>query len=109
MDIPKLLVRTTFIGAIVVVIILIIASSIVRDYQYIIEHPIYFCIETIMMGILPALPLTIFFITRNLTQKQVIIMYIIMVIQLSAIHILTQLSGVYTVVFSSTGSNRFLN
>ena len=103
------LTQATIWGTVTIFIVLIIVSVIVHDFSFIIEHPLYFTIETCMMGILPSLPLMVFFMTRKLTHKQVILTYLIMVIQFGSLHVLCQLSGIYSYVFKSMGTSRFLN
>lgn len=100
MDFGKITAEVSFWAIIVAIVILIIPAVIVRDYHYMVEHPIYFAIETLAMGILPAFPVLVFYITRGTNLKHTLVTFAILVVKFAILHILIQLAGVYTYIFS---------
>lgn len=86
---------------IVATIMLIVISAIVRDYAFIKNNPKGFIFEMLAFSILPPLVIAfVFFKTRGITVKDTIVWFILMVLKFAAFHLLFQLSGVYTILFS---------
>jgi hypothetical protein len=101
MTLSKTLNKIIVWGLIVAFIVLVITSIIVRDYQYMVQHPLNFSIETVVFSVIPALIIAFIFLkTRGLSVKTSFIWFIVMVLKFAIFHILFQLSGIYTVVFS---------
>lgn len=99
MDVPKVLSHATIWIIVLIFIVLIITSAIVRDYRYMVEKPLFFMVETIMISILPALPIFFFYVTRSTSPKQTTLTFLALVIKFAALHILFQLSGIYSYTF----------
>ena len=89
------------VGVIVGFLILAIGSALVTDTTYIQEHPKSFLVETLLMGILTAIPISYLSYMRGTTSYSKILadggLFFVKIILL---HIGFQLSGVYTAVFS---------
>lgn len=83
-------------------VLLVVISAIVRDYAFIKNHPKSFIFETLVVSIAPSLVLAfVLFKTRNVKVKDTIVWFSLMVLKFAAFHVLFQLSGIYTVLFSS--------
>lgn len=101
MRLSKALNKIILWGLIVAFIILVITSVIVRDYNYMVQQPWNFTIETLAFSIIPSLIIAfIFFKTRGIGVKTSVIWFILMVLKFAIFHILFQLSGIYSVVFT---------
>jgi hypothetical protein len=80
---------------------LALAALIVRDYKYIVEHPWAFVIETVVVSAVIASIFTVTFAkTRNLDAHTAFMWYLASMVKFGGFHILAQLSGVYTIIFS---------
>ena len=80
---------------------LFITAIIVFDYKFIVAQPTYFVLETIIFSaVFSCLFVVIFAKTRNVTADTAWKWYFITLIKFAAFHILTQLAGVYTIIFS---------
>jgi len=75
-------------------------SAIVRDTEFIVKDPIKFTIETILMGIVPALAilLVIYYRTNKISTTN-ISEFFLLAGKFALFHILFQLSGYYRYVF----------
>jgi len=86
-------------GLVAVMFILVVTSAIIRDYLYIVEHPIKFTIEMIFFSVIPSLLITLVFVrTRNIPMNDGIMWFVLMVIKFAIFHVLFQLSGIYAVL-----------
>lgn len=80
---------------------LIITSIIIRDYGFIVQHPIAFAVELIFFSVVCALIIAVVFArTRRINIKDIWSWFFAMVFKFAAFHVLFQLSGVYTVLLS---------
>lgn len=92
----KLIIWVIIIG----LVALIFVAIIVHDYQYIIDHPVYFIIELIFSSVIPTLLIIVIFVrTRNLFIKDSITWFIFLSMKFAVFHLLFQLAGIYSVVF----------
>ena len=99
MDLPKFITEATFWAILVALIALIIPAIIVHDYHFIIQHPVYFTLETITLAVIPALAIMVFYLTRSIKLKETLLSFVVLAIKFGILHILFQLAGVYTYVF----------
>ena len=77
-------------------------SFLIRDLDYPKENPIYFTIETLLAGIIPATFLLYMFYTRGTTNNQILYSnFPLLALKLMLAHILLQFSGVYSSVFKN--------
>ena len=82
-------------------VMLIVISAIVRDYSFIKKNPNGFIFEMLAVSIVPPLVIAfVFFKTRGINVKDTIVWFILMVLKFAAFHLLFQLAGIYTVLFS---------
>jgi hypothetical protein len=80
---------------------LFIAALFVRDYKYIVDQPAYFILETLIFSAVFACLFTVIFAkTRNIPGKTALVWYFVTLLKFAVFHILTQLAGVYTIIFS---------
>jgi hypothetical protein len=80
---------------------LALAALVVRDYKYIVDHPWAFVIETVVISAVIASIFTVTFAkTRNLDARTAFTWYLASMVKFGVFHILAQLSGVYTIIFS---------
>lgn len=101
----KLIKNGALFGGGITMIILVLGSILVRDTYYIEKDSTKFIIETVLMGIFSIIPLIAIQYLRNdniLTFKTPITVLVGIIIT-GGIHILTQLSGSYTVFFPASG------
>jgi len=80
---------------------LLALSVIARDYKIIIENPFLFIIELLLMSILPGIPILFFVITRGISMEQAWIWFSSLSVKFAIFHVISQLSGFYTWLFSS--------
>lgn len=82
------------------VVLLVITSIIVRDYDFIVKHPLSFTLELLVLSVVSSLLICVVFLrTRNIPVKDVFAWFIAITVKFALFHILFQLSGVYTVLF----------
>lgn len=94
-----------FAGVIVGFGSLAIASSLVFDTYYITKHPKYFTTETLLFGILTAIPIAYLSYMRGATSyKKVFSDSILFFIKIVLLHLGFQLSGIYSVLFPESAS-----
>lgn len=79
---------------------LFVLSIIIRDYQIIVDRPFIFIIELLFIMLLPAIPLFFFIFSRNMPLKDAIIWASSVAGKFGIGHILLQLSGTYTYLFT---------
>lgn len=81
---------------------LAIVAIVVRDYKYIVDHPGHFILETVIMSAVFASIFTITFAkTRNLDRRTAFTWYLATMLKFGVFHILAQLAGIYTIIFST--------
>ena len=78
---------------------LLIASVYARDYKFIVLHPMYFLIELVLIGVIPALCILFFIKSRNLSVHEAFLWTLVLAIKFSILHVLLQLSGIYSLYF----------
>jgi hypothetical protein len=73
---------------------------IVKDYGFIKYRPFEFAMELLFISVIPAL-LMVFVVskTRQLTKEETMVWFFTILIKLMVLHILMQLSGIYTFSF----------
>ena len=100
-DLSNVITNVIIWGAFFALGALVIAALVVRDYKYIVEHPWAFVIETVIVGAVIASIFTVTFArTRNLDAHTAFMWYLASMVKFGGFHILAQLSGVYTIIFS---------
>lgn len=92
---------TLFAGVMFLFGYLIILSVVVRDYQFIIDHPFHFILESVLWGTIPCIPLFYFAVSRDLSMGTIWAYSISLSVKFILFHVLLQLSGVYTNWFRS--------
>ncbi len=82
------------------IVVLLVASVIVRDTTFPNQHPIKFTLETLMMGLFCTIPFMYLFWSRtgNVGLRHFIEL-VILVIKFAGFHVLFQFSGVYSMLF----------
>ncbi len=91
-----------FIGMGVGFLILFIGSVLVNDTTYIVKNPKFFLSETLVMGLLTALPVIYISYLRGSPQVQTIRDFGVIFLKIVLVHVGFQLSGVYSVLFPSS-------
>lgn len=82
---------------------LAIASALVLDTYYITKHPKFFATETLMFGILTAIPIAYLSYMRGATSnKKVFRDSMLFFVKVVLLHLGFQLSGIYSVLFPSS-------
>lgn len=100
-DLSKIITNIMIWGSFFALGALAITAVVVRDYKYIVDHPWYFVIETIVVGaVLSAIFTVTFARTRNIDKHTAFIWYLVSVLKFGGFHILAQLAGIYTNIFS---------
>jgi len=82
--------------------ILFITSALVHDTAYIEKNPKFFISETLIMGLLSALPIVYISYLRGGHLVSTAQEFTLLFIKIALIHITFQLSGVYTVLFPNS-------
>lgn len=101
--IPKWVNRTIVWGIIVALGALVVTSILVRDYAFIIKSPMKFVVELVAFSVLPSLFIAIVLVkTRNIPVKDSFLWFMGLLVKFAIFHVLLQLSGVYTVLFTKT-------
>ena len=71
-----------------------------RDIGFIINQPFDFIFEMIFISLIPALLMVFVFArTRNISPQDTIVWFLTILLKLIILHILFQLSGIYTSFF----------
>ena len=93
----NLLIEYGIIAVFALSIAVLAAISVIHpDTAMITENPGKFALETFVVGVVPAVTLTIFMYTRNVAIQNIYKWVLILALKFSAIHILFQTSGFYT-------------
>jgi len=101
MRLTKFLNQVIVWGLVAALLILVITSLIVRDYGFIIHHPLPFIVELLFFSLIPSLFIIIVFVrTRHIPVKDSLNWLGVLTVKFAMFHILFQLSGVYTVLFT---------
>ena len=82
--------------------VLIVCSALVHDTKYITENPKFFVSETLVMGLLTALPVIYISFLRGGVKVKTIQEFALLFFKIAFIHIGFQLSGVYSVLFPNS-------
>jgi hypothetical protein len=83
------------------ILVLSITAFIVRDVKHIKEHPIQFLVETGIIGFLMGAIILVMGYLRNIPWEQQKILFFTLAMKIIILHVLFELSGVYTVGFAS--------
>jgi hypothetical protein len=92
------------IGSIVGFSILLIGSLLVYDIGYIQKNPKFFISETLVMGILTALPVIFICYLRGVPHVDTMKDFMIIFLKIVILHVGFQLSGVYSALFPMSAS-----
>lgn len=88
-------------GLVTALLVLVVTSLIVRDYGFIVQNPWPFIVELFFFSLIPSLFIIIVFVrTRHIPVKDSLNWLGVLTVKFAMFHILFQLSGVYTVLFS---------
>lgn len=94
-----------FISVSIILIILVgmavlIPMAVVRqDYGIMVKNPLMFLFETLLIGVVPALPFLFFMVSRGISSAAAYALFISFAVKFAAIHILFQISGFYSYSF----------
>lgn len=81
---------------------LLLALTVVRkDVAIIKEHPFLFAIETVLVSMLPAIPLFFFVISRDMPMRTALNWFYGLSIKFAIFHVLFQISGFYSYLFGT--------
>jgi len=75
-------------------------SMLVRDTQLIVEKPLIFIIELILMAALPGVPILFFVVSRGISWNTAWTWYASLSTKFAIFHILSEISGFYRWLFS---------
>lgn len=93
--------QTILWSLIAAVMILVITSLMVRDYAFIVNHPKKFMWELMFFSVIPSLMIALVFAkTRKIPVKDTVSWFVALVVKFAIFHVLFQMSGVYTVLFT---------
>ena len=81
------------------VAVLIGLSVAIRDVKIIKERPFLFAIETLLISILPAVPLLFFAVSRGIPMAKALAWFYGLAFKFAVFHILLQISGFYSYWF----------
>lgn len=79
---------------------LLALAIIVRDYKLIVERPLIFAIELLLMTLLPGIPILFFVVSRGTSWTSAWVWFASLSTKFAIFHVLSQLSGFYTWIFS---------
>ena len=97
-EIGNIINQTIFWG---VLIALFIIALIVRDTEFIVKHPVKFLLELFVFSVIPSIILAYTSVkTRNIPVKEGWFWFWLLLIKLSAFHVLLELTGSYKVLFT---------
>lgn len=88
-----------FTGMVIAYAFLIYMAVRIRHVDYIKNHPFRFIAEFLCFSLLPALPLILFIMTRDVTPKVATIWFITLWFKFALLHVLFEISGVYHYYF----------
>ena len=92
------------IGISLSIVILIGGSILVHDTYYITKNPKFFVSETLLMGLLTALPVIYISYLRGVPIANTTMEFTLFFIKIVFLHVTFQLSGVYSVLFPMSGN-----
>lgn len=92
------------IGLVVGFSILLVGSLLVRDIGYIQKNPKFFISETLVMGILTALPVIFICYLRGVPHVDTLHDFTLIFLKIVLLHLGFQLSGVYSALFPMSAS-----
>ena len=84
----------------VAILVLLVISFLRPDVAMIKNHPWMFLLECLVIGVVPAVTLTIFTYTRKTRIKHIYKWVLILAVKFVALHILFQTCGFYTYFLS---------
>lgn len=79
---------------------LLALAILVRDTKLITERPVVFVIELLLMSLLPGIPILFFVVSRGISWDRAWIWFTSLSVKFAIFHVLSQLSGFYTWIFS---------
>jgi hypothetical protein len=82
-------------------VIATIPALFIMDSAFIMAHPIAFFIESFAWGFIAALFMFLFCYTRDLDGKKATIWYVSFAVKFALLHVIFQLTGIYSYVFSN--------
>jgi hypothetical protein len=98
-----------FYGIIVIIVIaviyLLILSFIIRDFDYPINHPFLFTLETLLMSV--GISSIVFFMAwgRNAINYDTFMQFLVVVLKFGILHILFQFSGIYSYILGASNKS----
>jgi len=98
-----------FYGIIVIIVIAVIylsiLSFIIRDFDYPINHPFLFTLETLLMSV--GIGGIVFFMAwgRNSINYDTFIKFLVVVLKFGILHILFQFSGIYSYILGTSNKS----
>jgi hypothetical protein len=98
-DVYKFIKYSLYTGVLFGFSVLLVSSFLVFDTNYIVKHPKFFTSETLITGILTAIPMAYLSYIRGSSKSEIINGSGLMFLKIILIHIGFQLSGVYSVIF----------
>ncbi len=85
------------------IVVLLIVSVFVHDYDFITKHPDMFFLEILFLCVIPGVIIgLIFTITRKLRRQDSVYWTFIIILKLLIFHILFQLSGIYSTMLGKS-------
>ena len=98
-----------FYGIIIIIVIAVIYLSILsfinRDFDYPINHPFLFTLETLLMSV--GIGSIVFFMAwgRNAINYDTFIQFVVVVLKFGILHILFQFSGIYSYILGTSNKS----
>ena len=77
----------------------------VRDFKIIAERPLIFIVETLVISVIPAVPLFFFTLSRGISMASATKWVAGLSIKFAIFHIVFQTSGFYTYMFQNSESH----
>lgn len=100
---PELLTHLAVWGAAILLIVcvgmLAFMAAVVRDTEFITQHPFLFAFETLVMSVLPAAPLLLLYYTQNVTAEVARRTFYALTFKFALFNVLLHLSGMYRALF----------
>jgi hypothetical protein len=82
------------------IVVLVVASVIVKDTRFIREHPWKFTMETLFMSVIATFPFMYLIWSRSGHFRRFdVVEYLILILKFGGLHVLLQTSGFYSVLF----------
>ena len=92
------------VGIVISFAILLVGSILVHDTGYIEKNPTFFLSETLVMGLLTALPVIYICYLRGAPPIKTLRDFGLIFLKITLLHVGFQLSGVYSVLFPMSSS-----